>query len=180
MPFATAIRPASLLSGAAAVCLASSASSQIPADRSALAQQGFTEADLKAFEVTQVAPSYAYYRDWEKCAESVAGLFLQQGRSADEAQGVFQPIQRADYGSFKHAFREQFNFDAKLARTSPKTGFLTFRGGVRGREYISYAVRPYGQAVAILSVKVRLQGKSEDLRGTEMCWRTYSILTFRP
>jgi hypothetical protein len=96
-----------------------------------------------------------------------------------DSAGTYQPMQGTDYGHLRTAFRSQFGFTGHLTPSSERTGTLTFRGGQRGAETISYSVKPRTDGLALLSMRVRLHGVSEELRGDEMCWRTFSIVNIR-
>lgn len=53
---------------------------------------------------------------------------------------------------------------------------LTFRGGKANAETITYVVGAYQDGVTLFAMHVRLNGVRENLSGTDMCWRTFSIV----
>ena len=114
-----------------------------------------------------------------------------QGMSQDIADSVpmycrdstakFQPIVRTDYGKLKEEFIRQFGYRSSLYSTSATLGALIFSvdGSPKKIERIYYGVMPYNDGIALLHMHVRLNGVTEDLSGTEMCWRTFSIINVK-
>lgn len=93
-----------------------------------------------------------------------------------DSRGTLQPIVRTTYGRLQDAFRQQFNFTSSLTANSPGTGTLTFRGGQNNSETISYSVSVHNGGIALLNMRTRLAGTSENLTGNQMCWQTFSIV----
>jgi hypothetical protein len=93
-----------------------------------------------------------------------------------DSTGEYQPVMRTDFGRLKSAFAKKFNFTATLTQTSATMGTLTFRGGQRNAETISYTVKPRSDSIALVSMRVRLRGVTQNLQGNDMCWQTFSIV----
>lgn len=73
---------------AALAWTASGALAQLsPAERTALAGLGYTAADFRTFEITQIAPSYAPFITWRTCVRQAAEPTIRQ-RSPDETQNI--------------------------------------------------------------------------------------------
>ena len=125
-------------------------------------------------------------------ASIIMGLMAGSGYAADVVQDIdgsvplfcrdstnkFQPIQRTNYDRLAESFVRQFGWQHSLHSTSSTLGYLVFSqtGDKTAPETISYDVQPYDGGIALLHMHVRLQGKHEDLSGTEMCWRTFAIV----
>lgn len=95
-----------------------------------------------------------------------------------DSTGNYQPMQRTNYSKLQKAFVTQFGFKHSLQSTGDSTGELNFSssGKHSAAERFFYDVRPYDDGIALLHMHVRLKGVSDDLSGTEMCWRTFSIV----
>ena len=95
-----------------------------------------------------------------------------------DSSGNYQPIVRTSLGRLQSAFKQQFNFTSSLVTRTPSTGTLTFRGG-KNAETIIYTVEVHQGGIALLEMKTRLGGASENLTGSKMCWQTWSIINVR-
>ncbi len=96
-----------------------------------------------------------------------------------DSTGVFQPFARTNYDRLSKAFVRQFGWQHSLHSTSPTLGYLVFSqtGARSASETITYDIQPHGGGIALLHMHVRLKGKIEDLSGTDMCWRTFGIVS---
>lgn len=93
--------------------------------------------------------------------------------------GRYQPIMRTNLGRVRDAFKRQFNFTGSLVKRSASTGVLEFRGGENNAETITFHVTVHQGGIALLDMKTRLGGVSENLIGSKMCWQTWSIVNVR-
>lgn len=93
--------------------------------------------------------------------------------------GEYQPFVRTNYGRLKLAFERQFGFEHTLQSTSPTQGRMYFRGGKQDSEVIYYVVEVHRNGIALLHMRVLLEGATENLTGTEMCWRTFGIVNLK-
>jgi uncharacterized membrane protein YccF (DUF307 family) len=91
---------------------------------------------------------------------------------------VYQPIARTNYSRLKNGFARQFGYQSSLVSTSDTLGVLTFSsdGTIQAPEKIFFDVEPHNGGIALLHMHARLVGISEDLSGTEMCWKVFSII----
>jgi hypothetical protein len=96
-----------------------------------------------------------------------------------DSSGEYQPFVRTNLGRMKESFRQQLGFGSTLVARSPSTGTLTFRGGEKNAERITYTVEVHEGGIALVDMKVRLSGASEDLTGSKMCWQTWSIVNVK-
>lgn len=84
---------------------------------------------------------------------------------------------RTDYTRLRKAFARQFGWKSSDTETS-----LVFSvdGQSNSPETIVYEVKGHSGGVALLRMRVRLTGVSEDLSGNAMCWRTFAIVNASP
>jgi hypothetical protein len=91
-----------------------------------------------------------------------------------DSTGTVQPLLRTNYARLRASFVRQFGWhDAALLATTPSLGTLTFS---QDDERIFYDVEVYNGGIALLHMHVRLGGLSQNLSGTEMCWKTFAIV----
>ena len=95
-----------------------------------------------------------------------------------DSDDVYQPIVRTNYARLQNSYLRQFGWESSLTTTSNRLGRLVFssNGTEEAAETISYIVEPHAGGIALLHMKVRLDGVSEDLSGSEMCWKTWGII----
>lgn len=92
--------------------------------------------------------------------------------------GTFQPLVRTNYGRLKESFLRQFSWIGSLSESTSTIGYLVFSqdGTSEAPETITYVVQPYDGGIALLHMRVRLEGLSEDLSGTSACSMTFGII----
>lgn len=104
---------------------------------------------------------------------------LQSIRTADDINAASPKLIDADFGALEAAMLQRFGFAGSIGITGERTGVLTFRGGTRGRETVTYDIRREDDGIALVGMHIGLNGVSQDLRGDKMCWRTFAIINAR-
>ncbi|WP_375272684.1 hypothetical protein [Sphingomonas sp.] len=104
---------------------------------------------------------------------------LQNIRTADDINAASPKLIDADLGRLEAAMLQQLGLRGSIGVTGERTGLLTFRVPARATETITYSIRREEDGIALVSMRVRLKGVTEDLRGDNMCWRTFGIINVR-
>ena len=104
---------------------------------------------------------------------------LQNIRTADDINAASPKLIDADLGRLEAAMLQQLGLRGSIGVTGERTGLLTFRSAARGAETITYSIRREEDGIALVSMRVRLKEVSQDLRGDNMCWRTFAIINVR-
>jgi hypothetical protein len=104
---------------------------------------------------------------------------LQNIKTADDFDAASPKMIDADLGTLEAAMLQQLGLRGSIGVTGERTGLLTFRSPARGSETITYSIRREDDGISLVSMRVRLKGATEDLRGDDMCWRTFAIINVR-
>ncbi len=104
---------------------------------------------------------------------------LQNIKTVDDIDAASPKMINADLGALEAAMLQQLGLHGSIGVTGERTGLLTFRSPARGNETISYSIRREDDGIALVSMRVRLKGVTQDLRGDNMCWRTFAIINVR-
>lgn len=104
---------------------------------------------------------------------------LQNIKTLDDFDAAQPNMINADLGRLEAAMLQQLGLRGSIGVTGERTGLLTFRSAARGAETITYSIRREDDGIALVSMRVRLTGVTQDLRGDNMCWRTFAIINER-
>lgn len=104
---------------------------------------------------------------------------LQNIKTLDDFDAASPNMINADLGALEAAMLQHLGLRGSIGVTGERTGLLTFREPARSTETITYSIRREDDGIALVSMRVRLKGISQDLRGDNMCWRTFAIINER-
>lgn len=104
---------------------------------------------------------------------------LQNIKTVDDIDAASPKMINADLGRLEAGMLQQLGLRGAIGVTGERTGLLTFRAPARATETITYSIRREDDGIALVSMRVRLKGVSQDLRGDNMCWRTFAIINER-
>ena len=104
---------------------------------------------------------------------------LQNIKTVDDFDAASPKMINADLGALATAMIKRLSLLGSIGVTGERTGLLTFYGPVHTNDAITYNIRREEDGIALVSMRVRLEGVSEDLRGDSMCWRTFAIINVR-
>ena len=98
-----------------------------------------------------------------------------------DSMHIFQPFQRTNLGRLRESFIRQFGWNSKFIPSSQSLGVLLFsvEGNSSAKESIKFDIEPHDNGVALLHMHVRLDGITEDLSGSEMCWKVFDIVNIK-
>jgi len=104
---------------------------------------------------------------------------LQNIKTVDDIDAASPKMINADLGRLEAGMLQQLGLRGSIGVTGELTGLLTFHESARPTETITYSIRREDDGIALFSMRVRLKGVTQDLRGDSMCWRTFAIINER-